>query len=81
MLREAHLASILNEARSVPEEKRIKMREQCLWLYSRYFSSMEAITQTTLDILNDRVYPQNAMVYEDWNNPPYLVGMRKLCDS
>uniref|UniRef100_A0A0V0GAA6 Exostosin-2 n=1 Tax=Triatoma dimidiata TaxID=72491 RepID=A0A0V0GAA6_TRIDM len=73
MLGEAHLGSILNVARSVTEDKRIKLREQCLWLYSRYFSSMEAITQTTLDILNDRVYPQNSMVYEDWNNPPYLT--------
>uniref|UniRef100_A0A146KMH8 Exostosin-2 n=4 Tax=Lygus hesperus TaxID=30085 RepID=A0A146KMH8_LYGHE len=72
-LNEADLGTVVTLAESISPGKRRKMRDQCLWLYSKYFSSMKAITSTTLDILNDRVYPQNAMLYEDWNNPPHLT--------
>ena len=35
-------------------------RTQVLFLYQRYFISMTAITLTTLDIINDRVFPMSA---------------------
>ncbi|XP_014260737.1 exostosin-2 [Cimex lectularius] len=76
MLGEADLGSLMTVAEAVPLEKRLEMSEQCKWLYSKYFSSMETITMTTLDILNDRVYPQNAKVYEDWNNQPLKTPMK-----
>ncbi|CAA9999771.1 unnamed protein product [Nesidiocoris tenuis] len=72
-MNEADLGTVLTLANSIPPAKRKKMRQHGLWLYSKYFSSMEAVTRTTLDILNDRVYPQHAIVYEDWNNPPHLT--------
>lgn len=46
---------------------------QVKWLYEKYFSSIEKITNTVLDIIQDRVYPQWARVYEDWNIPPQEV--------
>ncbi|XP_019860562.1 PREDICTED: exostosin-2-like [Amphimedon queenslandica] len=45
----------------------ILKQKQVLHVYSRYFRSIPAITMTTLDILNDRVFPINAQSYEDWN--------------
>lgn len=73
---EGDLGSILKVAEAVAPHKREEMSQQARWLYTTYFSSMERITATTLDILNDRVYPQNAKVYEDWNNPPYTSPVK-----
>jgi hypothetical protein len=33
----------------------------------KYFSSLKSITLTTLDILNDRIFPHHAKNYLDWN--------------
>lgn len=71
LLSEGDLSSILKVANAIPPMKRKEMSAQGKWLYSTYFSSMESITLTALNILNDRVYPQYARVYEDWNNPPH----------
>lgn len=42
----------------------IHVHLQVLHVYSRYFHSMSAITMTTLDILNERVFPFSARSYE-----------------
>lgn len=68
-LAEADLSNILELVGSVSAERRQQMSEHARWLYGHYFSTIEKITLTTLDIINDRVFPQNAKVYEDWNNP------------
>ncbi|KTF76070.1 hypothetical protein cypCar_00030437 [Cyprinus carpio] len=39
------------------------------WFWEAYFSSMKAIGMTTLQIINDRIYPYAARTYEEWNNP------------
>jgi len=49
------------------------MQEQNAWLYDRYFSSMEKITETTLEILADRVFPHLTRDYTYWNVPSYKV--------
>lgn len=51
------------------------MQEQNAWLYDRYFSSMEKITETTLEILADRVFPHLTRDYTYWNVPPYKVNI------
>lgn len=53
------------------------MQEQSVWLYERYFSSMEKITQTTLEILADRVFPHLTRDYIYWNIPSYKVNIMK----
>ncbi|KAL1131710.1 hypothetical protein AAG570_011323 [Ranatra chinensis] len=72
ILAESDLSSLMSVVGSISEQRRLEMREQGKWLYSRYFSSMESITLTTLEILNSRVYPQHALIYEEWNDPPPL---------
>ncbi len=51
------MPEILGMLRRVPAEMQKAYREQVLWLYQRYFSSMATIAVATLDILNDRVFP------------------------
>uniref|UniRef100_A0A668TH29 Exostosin-2 n=1 Tax=Oreochromis aureus TaxID=47969 RepID=A0A668TH29_OREAU len=45
---------------------------QARWFWEAYFSSMKAIGLTTLQIINDRIYPYAARTYEQWNNPPVV---------
>uniref|UniRef100_A0AAZ3PZQ4 Exostosin-2 n=1 Tax=Oncorhynchus tshawytscha TaxID=74940 RepID=A0AAZ3PZQ4_ONCTS len=45
---------------------------QACWFWDAYFSSMKAIGMTTLQIINDRIYPYAARTYEQWNNPPVV---------
>lgn len=47
---------------------------QARWFWEAYFSSMKAIGLTTLQIINDRIYPYAARTYEQWNNPPVVVS-------
>jgi hypothetical protein len=50
------------------------MKKQVRFLYDTYFQSMAKITLTTLQILNDRIFPYNARSYHDWNDPPYSAS-------
>jgi len=54
---------------SVSDDRIAELQRQGSWLYEQYLSSIKAITLTTLDILNDRVFPQSARTYQDWNMP------------
>lgn len=77
---ESDLSTIMDVAASVSFKRRCEMSEQSLWLYQRYFSTIENVALTTLDIINDRVFPHHARVYEDWNFPQNKVNLY-LCFS
>ncbi len=44
-----------------------------LFYFDAYLSSMSAITLTTLQILNDRVFPYDGKTYTEWNEIPAKV--------
>ncbi|XP_063236290.1 exostosin-2 isoform X2 [Bacillus rossius redtenbacheri] len=67
---EENLGALLDVVRGVSEERLGEMQAQVRWLYSRYFSSVKAVTLTALEILADRVFPRLHRVYEHWNLPP-----------
>lgn len=55
----------------------MEMQEQNAWLYDRYFSTIEKITETTLEVLTDRVFPHLTQDYTYWNVPHYKVDIMK----
>lgn len=47
-----------------------ELRKQLMLVYNAYFKDLKAITQTTLKILNDRVFSHHSNTYRDWNVLP-----------
>ncbi|CAD7091199.1 unnamed protein product [Hermetia illucens] len=66
-VREADAHSLLDRLHGVSETKIEELRKQGSWLYNKYFNSMETITLTTLELLNDRVFPHLAKNSLEWN--------------
>ncbi|XP_055370982.1 exostosin-2 [Condylostylus longicornis] len=67
-IREADLHSVLDKLKGVSKEKISELKAQGTWLYDNYFSSIEKITETSLEILNDRVFPHLAKTSKQWNS-------------
>lgn len=66
---EDDLGNLMEILTSASDDRIAELQRQGSWLYEQYLSSIKAITLTTLDILNDRVFPQSARTYQDWNMP------------
>jgi len=60
---------------SISSERREELRSQGMWLFHTYFSTVEKMTRTALDIINHRVYPQHAPTYDHWNIPNNSVSL------
>lgn len=73
-LPEENIKNLLKIVHSVSKERRGELYWQLRWIYDRHFSSIEKITLTTLEILNEKVFPLAARMYEDWNMPEHLVS-------
>ena len=73
LVEEDSLASVMTVLSHISPEQAADMRHQVTFLWRNYFSSMRAITLTTLQIINDRVFPYVARKYEEWNDPPNTV--------
>lgn len=73
-VQEDNLSDIMDILKSISDQHVIELQRQVSWLYDKYFSTIEKITLTTLDIIQDRVYPQWAKVYEQWNVDPSQVN-------
>lgn len=71
---EEKIRNLLNIIQSVSDERRTELYWQQRWVYERYFSSIEKIVLTTLEIINEKVFPLAARMYEEWNLPEYLVS-------
>ncbi|XP_069821248.1 exostosin-2 [Dendropsophus ebraccatus] len=55
---------------NLPQRQVEEMQRQARWFWEGYFRSMRSIALTTLQIINDRIYPYAAKSYEEWNDPP-----------
>ena len=71
---EDDLSSVVDILRSVSVSRITSLRHQVEFFWRSYFSSLRSITITTLQIINDRVFPYTALKYEDWNDPPTSVS-------
>lgn len=72
---EDFLHTLLHVLKGVSEKKIAEMRAQIRFLHRKYFSSLNAIVLTTLDIIQDRVYPHWGRTYDDWNVSPESVRL------
>lgn len=64
---EAEISSLVDVVKDLSRKHIAELRAHVRYLYNRYFHSIEAITNTVLDILNQRVFPHLARPYEHWN--------------
>lgn len=71
---EDNIKNLLKIVHSVSNERRGELYWQLRWAYDRYFASIEKITLTTLEIINEKLFPLAARMYEDWNMPEHLVS-------
>ncbi|VEL25933.1 unnamed protein product [Protopolystoma xenopodis] len=44
------------------------LQTQVAFVFGRYMSSLQRIVDTTLDIIQDRVFPSSSKPYSYWNN-------------
>lgn len=70
-MREVDILSMISVLKKVSLLRITEFQEQGAWLYEKYFKSMEKITETTLEILADRVFPHLARDYTFWNIPAH----------
>lgn len=76
-VREVDILLIIQLLKKISHQRITEMQEQNAWLYERYFSSMEKITETSLELLADRVFPHLTRDYIYWNIPPNKVGIKR----
>lgn len=67
MVREDRIPDLPDILHAVEMEHIYEMRQQVRFLWQRYFSSIANVTLTTLQIINDRVFPYKAKDYDWWN--------------
>ncbi|CAB3254960.1 unnamed protein product [Arctia plantaginis] len=72
-LPENNIKSLVKIVYSVSKERRGELYWQLRWAFDRYFASIEKITLTALEIINEKVFPLAARMYEEWNMPEHLV--------
>ncbi|XP_011872758.1 PREDICTED: exostosin-2 isoform X2 [Vollenhovia emeryi] len=77
-IREVDVLLTVQLLKKISHQRIVEMQEQNAWLYDRYFSSMERITEITLEILADRVFPYLTRDYSYWNVPSYKGKLSPL---
>ncbi|XP_034066286.1 LOW QUALITY PROTEIN: exostosin-1b-like [Gymnodraco acuticeps] len=64
------LLQIPTTVRSIHQDKILSLRQQTQFLWEAYFSSVEKIVQTTLEIIQDRVLAHGSRSSLMWNSHP-----------
>ncbi|XP_017768958.1 PREDICTED: exostosin-2 [Nicrophorus vespilloides] len=67
---EDHIDNTMTVLRKITPQHVREMQKHVRFLYNTYFSSFKQIVETSLDIIQDRVFPQWGRVYDDWNVSP-----------
>ncbi|XP_043269828.1 exostosin-2 [Venturia canescens] len=64
---ETQILTIVQTLKKISQKRVIEMQKNCLWLWEKYFRSMEKITMMTLEVIEDRVFPHLSRDYTYWN--------------
>ena len=70
---EDELDNLVHILESYTQEKIYELRQQVNFIWENYFRSPKVIAMTTLQIINDRVFPFAGRTYEEWNEIPNTV--------
>ncbi|XP_056651482.1 exostosin-like 1 isoform X2 [Monodelphis domestica] len=70
MIDERHLLQIKPALQELPPARILALRQQTQFLWDAYFSSVEKIVHTTLEIIRDRIFRAAARPWLLWNAPP-----------
>jgi len=74
-IREVDILLTVQLLKKISNQRIAELQEQNAWLYDRYFSSIERITETVLEIFADRVFPHLMRDYTYWNISPSKVNI------
>ena len=80
-VREVDILTVVPTLKKISQKRIADMRKNCVWLWDQYFKSMEKITQISLDIIEDRVFPHLARDYGYWNLRPRAVSFKIFTSS
>ncbi|XP_071816775.1 exostosin-2-like [Apostichopus japonicus] len=69
LVREQDLLALPNILEKISPARAHEMRRQGQFFWNKYFKSMKEITLTTLQVINDRVFPYTAKDEAWWNEP------------
>ncbi|XP_048206519.1 exostosin-like 1 [Perognathus longimembris pacificus] len=61
---------VLAALQEIPAERVLAFRQQTQFLWDAYFSSVEKVIYTTLEIIQDRIFAASAHPSLLWNSPP-----------
>ena len=64
------LIELRNHLVDISPSKIFQMRQQGALLYNMYFSSIDQITQTTFEIIRERIFPELKRDRSVWNSKP-----------
>lgn len=70
---EEAFSTVIEVLKSISNNRIRQMQNHIKFLYKSYFCDINKIVSTTLDIIQDRIYPQFAKNYDDWNLSPEEV--------
>ncbi|KAF7993770.1 hypothetical protein HCN44_010365 [Aphidius gifuensis] len=68
-IREVDILSVVQRLQNISTMKAEKLKEQSLWIWNKYFKTIDLITKTTFEILFERIFGRLSKDYNDWNVP------------
>ncbi|KAH1028394.1 exostosin-2 isoform X1 [Dendroctonus ponderosae] len=75
---ESHMSTLIDVIDELSNKKIMEMQKSVMFVYEKYFSSMEKIALTTLDIVQDRVYRHKGRTYDELNLLPSEINYNPL---
>ncbi|ELT86989.1 hypothetical protein CAPTEDRAFT_143941, partial [Capitella teleta] len=69
------LLQIPSIVRSIRHADLLALRQQTQFLWETYFSSIDKIVATTLEIIKDRIFPQSSHSKQVWNSLPGTLAV------
>lgn len=78
LIMEKHLNTVIDVITAISEKRLKQMQSSLYHVYQSYFSSMDKIALTTLEIIQDRVYPYLQRTYDDINLRPSEINGNPL---